>query len=394
MASVSRAGWFPDQRRTIYLCALVLAAGVFFMSVYGQIIWGLYQSRSSGHLPQYTDYFALWSYAEVIFSHPVADLYNDDLLRSYQIPLGMNADQRYPFPYPPVFILMVWPLHLMPYHLGYLVTMLSTLAVFLWTLRQTCTRSPFLLAACFVAPVTIAGVWAGQLGFVVGALIVGGIRLAGTRPILAGILIGILTFKPQFGILIPVALVAAGLWTTILSACVTVAVLAAVTTAAFGFGIWADWLRMLPAYNAFWENIPSVLNMRPTVTASLQMLGVSLPAAKAVQAAVSVAAAVFVWRAFRQGPTRLAAAALLCGTLLATPHAYFYDLPMLLGAMVLFAEDRVSRGLPFSTAEIGILLLAFFFPVVLLIKHQSIPGPCLVLMLLFWIVVRKQPVSG
>lgn len=392
MTIPSRKRWFPDQRRTIYLCAAVLVIAALFTFVYVKIIWGLYQSRSATHLPQYTDFFALWSYARVIFSHPAADLYNDDLLRSYQIALGMAETQHYPFPYPPTFILMVWPLCLPPYHLSYVVTMLSTLALFLWVVRQTCTRSPMLLLWCILAPATIAAVWAGQLGFLAGALIVAGIRLAGTRPILAGVLIGILSYKPQFGLLIPIALVSAGLWVTVLSATVTVLALAAVATLAFGVTIWSQWLAMLPAYSDLWENIPSVLNMRPTVMASLQMVGVPLLAARVVQAAVTVTVAVCVWFAFRRGPSRLAAAALLCGTMLATPHAYFYDLPMVVAAMVLFVEERVQTDQGFTTGEVGVLLLALLFPIVMLMKNYAVPGTFLCLALLFWITIRKQPV--
>jgi len=388
MAQDKRSGWYPDQRRTIYLCAVVLMGATFFTLLYAQIIWKLYQTRSATHLPHYTDFFALWSYAQVVFHHPAADLYRDEILRSYQIQLGMGADEHCPFPYPPTFILMVWPLYLLPYHMSYIVTMLATLAVFLWVVRQTCTHSPFLLLACLLAPVTIASIWAGQFGFVAGALIVGGIRLAGTRPILAGILIGVLSYKPQFGLLIPIALISARLWVAFASASAAAAAMAALATLAFGIGIWSDWIAMLPAYSDLWENVPEVLGMRPTVMATLQILGAGLLPARIVQGAVSLTVAIVVWRMFRVGPTRLAAAALLCGTMLATPHAYFYDMPMVLAAMVLFVEDRVQANRPFTTVEVGILFLAMFFPCSMLMKDVAVPGAPAVLGLLFWAIVR------
>jgi arabinofuranan 3-O-arabinosyltransferase len=56
--------------------------------------------------------------------------------------------------------------------------------------------------------------------------------------VLAGLLIGGLTYKPQFGILLPVALVAAGQWRAIASAAATAVLLAAASVAAFGRTAW------------------------------------------------------------------------------------------------------------------------------------------------------------
>src|SRR6185437_7428179 len=53
------------------------------------------------------------------------------------------------------------------------------------------------------------------------------------RPVLSGILFGLLAYKPQFGLLIPVALLMAGQWRAISAAALTVIALMAVTTLAF-----------------------------------------------------------------------------------------------------------------------------------------------------------------
>jgi alpha-1,2-mannosyltransferase len=88
--------------------------------------------------------------------------------------------------------------------------------------------------AVFVAPASVMSVASGQSGFLAAALMVAGVRLARSRPIVAGILIGLLSYKPQLGFLIPIALASAGLWRAFYVDIVTVGGLAACATLAFG----------------------------------------------------------------------------------------------------------------------------------------------------------------
>lgn len=54
------------------------------------------------------------------------------------------------------------------------------------------------------------------------------------RPLLAGLLVGLLTIKPQFGVLIPVLLIASGRWRVFTVATVTALALAAAAVMLFG----------------------------------------------------------------------------------------------------------------------------------------------------------------
>ena len=97
------------------------------------------------------------------------------------------------------------------------------------------------------APATITSFVTGQTGLLASALIVGGFRLATTRPTLGGIVFGLASFKPQLGVLIPIALISARLWCTIAAACVTVLVLVLASGIAFGWSIWPLWsAKLLP----------------------------------------------------------------------------------------------------------------------------------------------------
>jgi hypothetical protein len=387
--------WRADQRKTIYLCALVLGSCAFFLLIYLLKMWGEYKGQTPGHPPRFIDFFALWSYANIAGVHPVAELYDFAILHARQLALGMDPSDQAPFPYPPTFVLLLWPLPLLPYEAAYLVLMVGTLALFVWAVWGTCSRLPLCMLGVILAPASTLTIYSGQSGFLAAALIIAGVRLAGSRPILGGFLIGLLSYKPQLGFLVPIALASAGLWPAFGAACATVAGLVLLATLAFGWAVWPAWVSMLPAYADWFDHRPEVLKYMPTVMGNLRMAGVSLPMARGAQLLVTIAVAVLVARCFRRNPGRrnpgrLATAALLVGTILATPHAFFYELPMVVAAVALFIKARLELSPTFSLAEVLILVLAVMFPVLMLVPSLNLPISAVPLALLFGLIVRQQ----
>ncbi len=386
--------WQYGERKTIYLCALVLGSGAFVLLIYIQKIWAEYADQTLGHPAPFGDFFALWSYAKIVSAHPAAELYDLATLHARQVALGMPPGNQNPFPYPPMFILLLWPLSLLPYEAAYLAWSAGTLGLFVWAVMATCSRLPLCVLGVIVAPVSVATVVAGQSGFLSAALITAGIRLAGSRPILGGVLLGILTYKPQLGLLVPIALVSAGHWPAFRAACATAFALALVATLAFGWAVWPAWLSMLPVYAEIFDQETAGLKLMPTVMANLLLAGVTLPVAKGVQAVAAAAVAIVVWRCFRRNPGRLAAAALLVGTFLATPHAFVYDMPMVAAALALFIEARTRAGASSSLAEVLILILAFVFPAFMLISGFNVPVSTLPLVLIFSLILWRDGQIG
>jgi hypothetical protein len=379
--------WRADSRKTIYLCAFVLGACALVLIVYGEMIWAEHSKQTPGHPARLGDFFALWSYAKIASTHPATELYDLGALHADQVGLGMEPGLQNPFPYPPPFLLVLWPLTLLPYEAAYLVWILGTLALFAWVVVRTCSRLPICVIGAVVAPATTVTISAGQSGFLMAALITAGVRLAGPRPILAGVLIGLLSVKPQLGLLVPVAFAAAGFWLAFRVACATVIALAGVTTLVFGWAVWPAWIAMLPVYADMFDREQVRLTYMPTVMANLKLAGVSPPIAKGIQAVAALAVAILVARCFRRHPGRLAAAALLVGTFLATPHAMIYELPMTTAALALFIEERMRATAAFSLAEVLILLLAFTFPLVMTAAGISAPVSAVPLVLLFGLIL-------
>ena len=208
----------------------------------------------------------------------------------------------------------------------------------------------------------------GQTGFLSAALIVGGFRFVVDRPILSGTLFGLASFKPQLGILIPVALVSARLWRPLAAAAATVGLLIVVSSLAFGWSIWPIWLAKLPAQADWVVDVENRLS--PTITANLTFLGVDLAVARVVQILVAVIVAIVIWVCFRRGVTLLATAALLVGTFLAAPYSWFYDMTMLTNAVLLVIryKDQVNRLL--TIPEALVFLLSLLLPAIMLLTWR------------------------
>jgi len=183
-------------------------------------------------------------------------------------------------------------------------------------------------------------------GFLTAALIGAALVQLDRRPILAGILIGLLAYKPQFGLLIPLVLIASARWRVFAAAAVTVALMALAVTLAFGLDVWSAFLAstkftrtvVLEQGDTRWYKIQSVFSW-------VRMWGSSIALAYALQIALTLAlAAALIWLWRSQAAFPLKAAGLLIGSLLATPYSLDYDLMLLAPAIAYLAVDGLNRG--------------------------------------------------
>jgi len=207
----------------------------------------------------------------------------------------------------------------------------------------------------------------GQSGLLTGALMIGGVRLARSRPVLAGILFGALICKPQLGVLIPIALVGAGLWSAIAAAAATAMLLVAGSVLLFGWAMWPAWARNAQAVLGLDAADRARLDtLMPTVSAAARHLGAPASLASILQVAAALAAATIVWRCWRRAGTQASDATLPVATVLATPYAFGYDLPMVAAASLLALEDWGRRHGSFSFGALLTVLLVLSLPIVFL----------------------------
>lgn len=221
-----------------------------------------------------------------------------------------------------------------------------------------------MLLALLVSPASLLTLVSGQTGYFTAALLLFGLAVLPRRPVLAGIAFGLLTLKPQFGVLLPVFLLARRDWAAIAAATITALGLIAASCLTFLPALWGLWLHALPAgQNAYFSS--TGLNLIITPAANLISLGLAPGMAWAAQMLCGLAVAAAVWLCARRASYRHAMAVLLAGMFLAVPHAYAYDSLPLIAAMALCLSESTP---PWQVLLGGIVYLA---PLLLLTPAQS-----------------------
>jgi len=188
-------------------------------------------------------------------------------------------------------------------------------------------------------------------------------------------LLGLLTVKPQLGILIPVALLASQRWTVFATAALTALALAGFAAALFGPEIWIAYItKALPLQREVLAD-PSGIAMPFHATIFMNLRGLlGNDVAMIVQAASSVAAVAAVAWAFwfkRDADVAVLCALLLACTQAASPYMSSYDLlPLTLMALVLLARGECDA------AGRRLAQLVFWMPALqLLFGSIQMPGP-------------------
>lgn len=338
-----------------------------------RLVWHVTHLMTS---PTLGDFFGLWSDGTYLRGAHARPLYDSVALSAVQHRLDPAFRGDLPFFYPPPMMFLVLPLGLLGQAKAYALWQLGGLAAFLVAAFWRAPR-PLAAAVFLVLPGTTFALAWGNTGFVTGALLLGGLRLVPTRPVLGGILLGLLTIKPQCVLLLPVALCAAGRWRAIAAAIASAALLAGASAAVFGVGTWLDWIHVLPSAEAQWHvaelgeaNLWKHAQFATTVTASLALLHLSWSAIRALQILAAIIGAGFVWTACRGGLNPNAVVTIAAATFLATPHGFLYDMPALLGAVTrLLAGQRTSQ----TTLVAAMLLLAL--PLLATVHVLPFAGP-------------------
>jgi glycosyl transferase family 87 len=377
--------WLTRERVRLVAIALVIAstAGFLYLVVTAHGAVDL-QGRPLG-----TDFSNVYAAGTYVLEGNAAAAFDPVQQFARERAIFGAATQFYGWHYPPFFLFVAAALALLPYGLALAIWQAVTLGLYLLAIRAIVSPSPrlrgegrdegayplgsesrrgpltlarfapstspraagrgddllwLLLALAF--PAVLINVGHGQNGFLTAALIGGALVLLDRRPLLAGILFGLLVYKPQYGLLLPLVLMASGRWRCFAAAAATVAVLTVATTLVFGASVWhaffafSEFTRtvVLEQGNTGWYKIQSVFSWA-------RMWGAPIPLAYAIQGAVTVAlAAALAWLWRSDAAFALKAAALCLATILATPYSLDYDMMVLAPAIAFLAADGFRRG--------------------------------------------------
>jgi glycosyl transferase family 87 len=290
------------------------------------------------------------------------------------------------FVYPPTILFFTYPLGLMPYITGFAAWMVVTLLLYLVAIYLIVPRPIAILAALSPFPVFF-NIFLGQNGFLLAGLMGFSLVFMEARPRLSGLLLGLLTFKPQIGILFPFALLVSRKWGVLVSAVATSAVLIVISAVVFGYQGWLTFIHVLVDRGPTLSPISPISMRLESVYGFFLLAGMSPPIAWAIQLAVAVAAAAVVcWVWTRPLPHSLKAAALCSAAAMATPYVHGHDLCILGIAVAFLVKDGLERGF-----LLGDRLIMLFSWIVILLGFRDFSSgwiPCLALLAL---VVRRTP---
>lgn len=308
----------------------VIAAGVFFCL---DILRDTGKNLTAHGRPIGDDFVNFWSGAWLAWHGRAADIFNWPAYHAFQQSIVGLDIGPYNYSYSPVLLLLSAPLAALPYVPGLAAWIAASWFAFFRALRLALPgRDALLLAAA--TPAVFVSALGGQNGCWTAALLGGGLSLLERRPAIAGLLFGLLIYKPHLGLLIPVALLAGRQWRALCAASATTLVLIAASFALVGPAVWTDYLRHADELRHMAvEDGVGAWHRTISLFVLARNLGADVPAAYAVQAAVALAAAAIValaWLRDVSAPARYVL--LVLGTFLATPYLQDYD--MVVGAFV------------------------------------------------------------
>ena len=278
-----------------------------------------------------TDFVNVWAAGRLALDGHPALAYDWDIQRQVELALlGRDFSGYFAWHYPPPFLLVASALAMLPYSAAFIGWMVASFIPFSAVMRGIVGR-PFgwMLAAAF--PMVFNNTLVGQNGFLTAALIGGTLYLMPVRPILAGVCLGLLSYKPQYGLLFPIVLIAAAQWRVFISAGVTAVAVAGVSWLAFGTESWHAFFHWMPMFSqAFLAEGKAPWWKLQSIFALVRFFGGTEALAWALQWVLTASVAtvlVLMWRS--RVPYTLKAAALAVGTLLTTPYLFIYDMVVL-----------------------------------------------------------------
>jgi hypothetical protein len=352
----------PALAHTCFALAVINA--MFFPVAYYAHGW-IYEANGNGIA---TDFINVWAAGRMALDGHPALAYDWDLQKQVELTiLKQDFGGYFAWHYPPPFLFVASLLAQFPYGVAFAGWVVASLVPYAAVMRAITGRAFGLLLAIGF-PMALSNALVGQNGFLTAALVGGTLYLLPTRPVLSGICLGLLTYKPQYGFLFPIVLIAAGEWVVFCSAGVTAVALALVSWLAFGTESWQAFFHWMPTFSqafltegkATWWKLQSLYSL-------VRFFGGSEPIGWAFQWTFTAAVAttlVAIWRS--KVRYSLKAAALATGTLLTTPYLFMYDMMVLAIGVAFLVRIGLASGfrayeLPALGCAVALFISFIFF---------------------------------
>ena len=335
------------------VCFVLFVINVSFFPAAYFSHWWIYDPKGLG-FP--TDFINVWAAGRLALEGHPAQAWDWDIQRPIEVAqLGQDFLGYFAWHYPPPFLFVASLLARLPYGAAFMGWVFISLIPYLVVMRAIVGR-PFGWMLALAAPMVLNNALVGQNGFFTAALIGGTLYLMPVRPVLAGICLGLLSYKPQYGLLFPLVLIAASQWTVFFTAGVVAVAMAFASWLAFGTESWQAFFHWMPMFSqafltegkATWWKLQSLFSLVRFLGGTEQLAWIFqwvLTATVAVMLAV-------MWRS--RVSYSLKAAALATGTLLITPYLFMYDMMVLAIPVAFLVRIGLRSGFqPYELPALG-----------------------------------------
>jgi hypothetical protein len=360
--SMRSGDWLDEARLRVYP-AIFLALSI--VAVAATVVTAQGRFDAGGH-PLGTDFSQVWvAGLEAAAGHPEQPFDIERHIAAQRAEFGQQTDV-FGWHYPPLFLAPARLLAAMPYLEALVVWQIVTAALYLSALLAIMRPSavaPWRVGLTALAfPAALVNLGHGQNGFLTAGLLGFGFLALPSRPIVAGLCFGLLAYKPQFAVALPIALVAGGHWRAIFAAVATVAATVLASALAFGPESWIAFFESLDTTRRVAiEDGGAGFAKIQSAFAAVRLLGGDVATAYAAQTivtAVTILALAALWRSCADAQMKAAAA--IVAALIATPYSLDYDMTALAPAIAFVVAAGLERG--FATYMKTALAAAFALP--------------------------------
>jgi hypothetical protein len=385
LGALRTADWLTSERARAYGWMLLGAAVVMLAAWIALSSSGLDpRGRALG-----ADFASFWSAARLTLSGMPASAYDVAAHHAEETSIFGRDTGYAAFFYPPIFLLICAPLGLLPYFAALAAWLLATASAYLRVARDWL-GDRFGVMPILAFPAVLMNVINGQNGFLSAALFGGGALWLNARPVLAGVCLGALAYKPQLGLIIPVALALAGRWKTFAAAATTVLALAAVSLGLFGVAAWQGFLADSAVARASLEQRLVGDAKMQSAFAAVRLWSGPLWLAYGAQALTALAAVTgLAWLQRRAPRSGAEGPAMVLAALLSSPFLLDYDLILLAIPLAWMLRQGARTG--FLDWEKTVMAAAFVLPLVsrALATLARIPLAPFVTAALFLVLLRR-----
>jgi Glycosyltransferase family 87 len=327
-----------------------------------------------------------WTASFMVLNGKLADIYNNSRFEEIEDSLT-GSKSHHVWLYPPTFLLVVLPLSLLPYLASLAVWLAITLICYLLILRRICPQ-PLIFFWILLFPGITFNMMVGHNGFLSGILLGAGLLCSESSPVLAGIFFGLMFYKPQLAILIPVALFAGGRWKVLSISTLSALCIVIISVLIFGDRPWMGFLHNLLA-GANLTDTPFFWKKMPTVYATARSAGSGTIQAWILQGLIMIgilSGVCWVWSGEATAVSRVSI--LVIGSLLFTPYAFIYDYAILAIPLAWLWQEGQTTG--WLSWEKPLILGVWIMPLINLLVEYLFWLPMLSTMLALFILVLRR----